>query len=136
MEVSDDLNKAEILNSQFKSVFTREPITSELPNKVHSPHPDMSQFIITEESVLTFNHISTLNIHKACGPNLMNAIFLKQTSLVIAPFITKLFQMSLDSGDIPTDWKAAYVSPIFKKVTKDSWELWSGIAYFHYLQTP
>jgi len=45
----------------------------------------------------------------------MNAIFLKQTSLVIAPFIIELFQMSLDSGYIPTDWKAAYVSYIFKK---------------------
>ena len=33
VEVSDDLNKAEIFNSQFKS---------ELPNKGHSPHPDMS----------------------------------------------------------------------------------------------
>jgi len=43
VEVSDDLDKAEVLNSQFKSIFTREPIiTSELPNKGHSPHPDMS----------------------------------------------------------------------------------------------
>ena len=29
--------------------------------------------------------------------------------------MTKLFQMSLYSSDIPTDWKAAYVTPIFKK---------------------
>jgi len=42
VEVSDDLDKAEVLNSQFKSVFTREPITSELSNKGHSSHPDMS----------------------------------------------------------------------------------------------
>jgi len=42
VEVSDDLDKAEVLNSQFKSVFAREPIISELPNKCHSQHPDMS----------------------------------------------------------------------------------------------
>jgi len=42
VEVSDDLDKAEVLNSQFKSVFTREPITPELANKDHSPRPDMS----------------------------------------------------------------------------------------------
>ena len=62
-----------------------------------------------------FNLLSTSNIHKACGPDLVNVIFLKQTCLVIAPFITTLFQISLDSGDIPTDWKAAYISPIYKK---------------------
>jgi len=39
VEESDDLDKAEVLNSLFKFVFTREPITSELPNK---GHPDMS----------------------------------------------------------------------------------------------
>jgi len=42
VEVSHDLDKAEVLNSQFKYVFTREPITSELPNKGHSPHPGMA----------------------------------------------------------------------------------------------
>ena len=46
------------------------------------------------------------NIHKACRPDLVNAIFLKQISLVIAPFKIELFQMSLGSGDIPTEWKA------------------------------
>jgi len=33
VEVSDNLCKAEVLNRQFKSVFTKEPVTSELPNK-------------------------------------------------------------------------------------------------------
>ena len=42
VEVTVDLNKAEVLNSQFKSAFTRKPVTSALPNKGHSPHPDMS----------------------------------------------------------------------------------------------
>jgi len=78
-EVSDDLDKAEILNSQFKSVFTREPITSELPNKDISPRPDISHKVF-------LNLLSTLNIHKACGPDIVNAILLKQISLVIALF--------------------------------------------------
>ena len=45
----------------------------------------------------------------ACGPDQINAIFLRQTSLVITPLITNLFEMSLDSGDIPNNWKTAYV---------------------------
>ena len=112
-EVSDNMGKTEVLNRQFKSVFTEEPVTSDLPNKVPSPYPDICHFTIVEEGVLHL--LSTLNIHKACGPDQINAIFLKQTSTVITPLITKLFQMSLYSGEIPDDWKTACVSSIFKK---------------------
>ena len=112
-EVSDNMGKTEVLNRQCKSVFTEEPVTSDLPNKGPSPYPDICHFTIVEEGVLHL--LSTLNIHKACGPDQINAIFLKQTSTVITSLITKLFQMSLYSGEIPDDWKTAYVSPIFKK---------------------
>ena len=112
-EVSDNIGRTEVLNRQFKSVFTKESTTSDLPNKGPSPYPDMCHFTIAEEGVLHL--LSTLNVHKACGPDQINANFLKQTSTVIAPLITKLFQMSLHSGEIPGDWKTAYVSPIFKK---------------------
>ena len=112
-EVSDNLDKAEVLNRHFRSVFTEEPIALVLPDKGPSPHPDIHHFIIDEDGV--FKLISTLNIHKACGPDQINAIFLRQTSSIITPLITKLFQMSVDSGKIPNDWRTAYISPIFKK---------------------
>ena len=113
VEVSDDAGKTKVLNRQFKSVFTKEPATSGLSNKGTSPHPDICHFTIVEEGVLHF--LSTLNIHKACGPDQINKIFLKQTSTVITPLITNLFQMPLHSGEIPDDWKIAYASQIFKK---------------------
>lgn len=78
-----------------------------------TPYPDICHFTIAEEGVLHL--LSTLNIHKAYGPDQINAIFLKQTSIVITPPITKLFQMSLHSGEILDNWKTSYVSPIFKK---------------------
>ena len=111
-EVSDSLDKAELLNKQFKSVFTIES-DSNLSDKGPSPYPVIHSINITEEGV--YKLISTLNIHKACRPDQINAIFLKETSFVITPLLTKLFQMSIDSGEIPEDWKTAHVSPIFKK---------------------
>jgi len=36
----------------------------------------------------------------------------------IAPILTHIFQQSLDSGTVPTQWKHAFVSPVFKKGNK------------------
>ena len=34
---------------------------------------------------------------------------------VIAPCITNIFQLSLDTGTLPSDWRDANISPVFKK---------------------
>ena len=39
----------------------------------------------------------------------------KTTADEVAPMLTVLFQLSLDSGKVPNDWKQANVVPIFKK---------------------
>ena len=39
---------------------------------------------------------------------------LKSTALLIAPSLTKLFNMSIATGCFPTDWKCARITPIFK----------------------
>ena len=46
-------------------------------------------------------------ITKAVGPNAITPIVLKELSQVVAPVITVIFQTSLDSGTVPTDWKKA-----------------------------
>ena len=64
------------------TIFTRMGLTSYLCCRFfYTFLTTRRQFTITEEGV--FSLLSTLNIHKACGPDLVNAIFLKQTSLVI-----------------------------------------------------
>ena len=45
-------------------------------------------------------------------------IVLKELSHVIAPIVTAIFQKSLDTGKIPSDWKKAQVCPLFKKGNK------------------
>ena len=112
VEGSDDVSKIEVLNRQFKSAFTNDSAISDLPNKGPSPYPHICHFTNAEEGILHL--LSALNIHKTCGPNQINAIFLKQTSTVITSLITKLFQISLHSGEIPNDWKTVYVSPVLK----------------------
>ena len=43
---------------------------------------------------------------------------LKQLSQEISPVVALIFQTSLDSGTVPTEWKTAQVCPLFKKGDK------------------
>ena len=58
---------------------------------------------------------SSLNPHKAAGPDQFKPIVLQKLHAELAPIIQVIFQKSLDSGKLPHIWKEANVSPIFKK---------------------
>lgn len=109
---SDNKNKAEILNQQFKSVFTKENL-QDFPDKGPSPYNRMKDVIINSNGVLKL--LKNLNTHKATGPDSIPSFILKTAAHEIAPIITKIFQTSLDTGEVPQDWKDAHVVPIFKK---------------------
>ena len=67
---------------------------------------------IKEEEVLSI--LRKLNTHKATGVDGITASLLKTTATAIAPSITKLFNDSISSGQIPADWKKANVTPVPK----------------------
>ena len=62
-----------------------------------------------------FTPCSKLDPHKASGSDNIPARVLKETAYEITPMLTHLFQQSLDTGDIPHDWRSARVTPIYKK---------------------
>ena len=45
---------------------------------------------------------------------MVSSRMLKNTAAFIAPSITKLFNQSIKSGRIPSEWKSSYVVPISK----------------------
>ena len=49
---------------------------------------------------------------------LTRPIVLKQLSQEISPAVALIFQTSLDSDTVPTEWKTAKVCPLFKKGDK------------------
>ena len=59
-----------------------------------------------------------LNIHKAPGPDGLNARVLKVCSNEISPRTALIFNESLSRGDVPDDWRQANVSLVFKKGEK------------------
>ena len=112
--VTDSIGKAEVLNTQFQSVFTQDP-DGDPPSKGPSPHPQMPSFQIGVAGITKL--IKGLNIHKAAGPDLINGRLLKECCDACAPILQLIFQRSLESGTIPNDWHNANVTPLFKRVS-------------------
>ena len=112
---SDTKARANILNEQFKSVFTREDL-SNIPDTGESDIPAMHNIKIDWKGVHKL--LKNLKVHKATGPDEIPAYILKTAADELAPALALLFQLSMDQGEIPQDWKQALVVPIFKKGDK------------------
>ena len=109
---TDSESKANMLNSQFSSVFTKQNTTN-MPSKGSSLHPTMPDINISPAGVSKL--LSRLNPSKAAGPDKFPARFLKHTSSHINTVLSHIFQQSIDTGEVPTDWRLANIAPIFKK---------------------
>ena len=108
----DDKEKAEILQEQFCSVFTEEH-DGELPSMERRTEKTITNLLITEDEVR--REILQLNINKSCGPDDISPFMLiKLVDYVAAP-LARIMETSMDSGELPQDWKNAFVSPIYKK---------------------
>ena len=106
---TDDKKKATILNDQFASVFSKEDdITPHLSSPICISMPNIIVTLGVKKLLLK------LKPNKSTGPDLISARLPQ-----IAPAITLLFNASLNQGAIPTEWKEAYISPIYKVGKKD-----------------
>ena len=59
-----------------------------------------------------------MNPLKASGPDAIPNMVLKNCADSLAPVMSEIFQLSLDSGNLPDDWKKANISSVFKKGDK------------------
>ena len=103
---SDALGKANILNSHYQSIFTEE--NDNIPDKGPTPFPTMLDINITMQGVLCIT-----DVHKAYGPDNIPPRVLKEAAHVIAPLLTELFRRSLQSGEVPLDWRLANITLIY-----------------------
>ena len=108
----DDVDKANILQDQFSSVFTVED-DSRIPSMPTRTNQKVNNLIITESMIL--EEILALNLNKSCGPDDVSPFMLIHLSDFIASPLALLMNKTLQHGILPRDWKRAYVSPIFKK---------------------
>ena len=124
---SDSTSKANILNDQFLSVFTKED-TSSLPDKGPSRYPNMPNIEVNWKGVHKL--LKGLKPFKATGPDSIPAFILKAAAGELALILARIYQTSLDTGQVPSDWRDAWIVPVSKKRDKHRQRT---IAPFHLL---
>ena len=111
---SDAQKKSEILNNQFTSVFTSDLHDKHSQTVLEGPSiPSISDITVSMAGVAKM--LRNLNARKACGPDLIACLLLKELAEELAPIYTDIFQCSINSSELPSIWKTANVVPIYKK---------------------
>ena len=114
----DDKDISEILNRYFSSVFTEENMEN-LPTPhrfAKEDHPFINNIEIDIEIVK--KKLKMLKPNKSPGPDEIHSKILRECYSELAEPLSIIFKSSLESGVIPSDWKIANVTPIFKKGDK------------------
>lgn len=107
-----DREKAQLLNKQFASVFTRDAQDNPNPDNGTLGPDSGSNIQITPENVE--KRLKGLNASKSPGPDSMHPRVLKELATEISPTVALLFRKSLETAEIPESWKLAHVVPIYK----------------------
>ena len=110
-----DEEKANILQKQFSSVYTSEP-EGDAPTIPVRTSATLEDIFITVEMVI--EEIGRLKVNKSCGPDEIHPKMLKELVSIISLPLSILLNRSMQEGVVPTDWKKAYVSAIYKKGSK------------------
>ena len=103
-------DKANILNRQYVSVHTHED-QDQVPSPSGTPFPDIDAIQVTEEGVRKM--LFKMNPRKATGPDSIPARILNDFATEIAPILTVIYNMSLQEGTVPDDWRHANVTAIY-----------------------
>ena len=114
--VQDNSDMANILNTFFASVFTRENI-GQIPAATAKETTDKLRQISVTEDVLR-QKILKANPSKAAGPDGVHMSILQSLHGFICKPLAAIFNKSLETGVVPRDWRDAHVTPIFKKGVK------------------
>ena len=110
--ISDSKCKADILVEQFQSVFTK--ITdSIMPNMSNRTIPKMDEMVIDSKGVEKL--LSNLKTSKSVGPDSSLNLVLKTCAMDLSMGLSTIFQYSIDTGSLPSDWRDANIIHISKK---------------------
>ncbi|NWT63551.1 RTJK polymerase, partial [Erythrocercus mccallii] len=114
--VTEDREKAELLNATFASVFTSKVSYQE--SQVSKTTDEVWREEVLDEAWVR-DQLSRLVIYKSMGPDGLHPRVLREMAEVIARPLSIIFERSWRTGEVPEDWRKANVVPIFKKGKKE-----------------
>jgi hypothetical protein len=110
-----DKDKADALNSYFKTTFTQEDGLP-VPDIGPSSFPSITNINFSVDGVKKL--LKELKTAKSQGPDNIPARVLKEIADEVAGMLTFIFHQSYNSSTMPNDWSTALVTPVFKKGNK------------------
>ena len=110
--VTDDVERAECFSRSFATKFS-DPRVHAFPDCISYDIDNLDRFTVMHETVRGI--LSSLNVHKACGPDGLSARILSECADEFSVPLTKLCVLSFNQGKFPAVWKRANVVPVFKK---------------------
>jgi hypothetical protein len=111
MNESDSKGKADLFNSYFYSQFNTK--TYKLPQLNSFVNDNLSNLYLNVTDV--YSTLIRVDINKAQGIDGIPTIIYRNLADVVAPSLTMMFNLSIQSGIIPSEWKWANIIPVFKK---------------------
>ncbi len=112
--VSDGNEKANVLNDFFHQQTLLDDTNTDIP-----PLPDLDHINKLDTINITPNEVGkvlkSLKLGKACGNDGINNKVLKELHEELSIPLSTLFNHSIEHAIMPTKWKEANVTPIFKK---------------------
>ena len=73
--------------------------------------------VVFRENIV-LEKLQSLSINKSPGPDDINSRILVELTKFVAPSRSVLFQNSYDTGIVPSDWRRANITRIYKKNDK------------------
>ena len=110
---ANDMSKAEALREQYENVFTWEDLNN-VPILPES-HTRIFRILYTFNTRGIQKLLESTRPDKASGPDQISACVLNESAFEFALILTSLFKQSFDKGALPSAWRNANITAIFKK---------------------
>ncbi|GAB0188654.1 mitochondrial enolase superfamily member 1 [Grus japonensis] len=115
--VTQDMEKAEVLNDFFASVFTGKCLSHTAQVTEGRDWENAEPPAVGEDEVQEY--LRNLKVHKPMAADEMYPQVLRQMADEVARPLAIIFEKSWQSGGVPADWNRGNITPIFKKGKKE-----------------